>query len=239
MILLVAAAPLETELLRQTIPFRQLCGPTAESLFSISSQDDELILAHCGIGQINMASQLTLLLSHLQADKIILCGCGGAYPHSGLELGDIALATTEILADTGIATKTGFTPFDQLKIPQDQKLAPVFRQSYPLDGQLLNAAHKILGQVAAGPFATVSGCSGDRATSEQLQQRTGAICENMEGAAAAAVCCRRSLPLIEIRGISNFTGSRHKEDWDLPKGVLAAQQGVLKLLQHWTPGLIR
>ncbi|MCW8893304.1 MAG: futalosine hydrolase, partial [Deltaproteobacteria bacterium] len=61
----------------------------------------------------------------------------------------------------------------------------------------------------------------------------GGICENMEGAAAAQVCSAFDLPLLELRGISNPTGTRDPEQWDIIKGAEAAQLGILELLQNW------
>jgi futalosine hydrolase len=55
----------------------------------------------------------------------------------------------------------------------------------------------------------------------------------MEGAAAAQVCAEFSLPLLELRGISNPTGSRDPQLWDIKAGAEAAQRGLLQLLEQW------
>ena len=57
----------------------------------------------------------------------------------------------------------------------------------------------------------------------------------MEGAATAQVCAEYNLPLLEIRGISNPTGSRVPADWDLKLGAEAAQRAVMRLLENWPP----
>ena len=80
---------------------------------------------------------------------------------------------------------------------------------------------------------TISSCSGHPALSTELQQRTGGICENMEGAAAAQVCSEYQLPLLELRGISNPTGTRDTAQWDIKLGAETAQRVLLKILQHW------
>jgi futalosine hydrolase len=54
----------------------------------------------------------------------------------------------------------------------------------------------------------------------------------MEGAAAAQVCAEFSCPLLEVRGISNPTGTRANERWDIPLGMRVAQEAVLTLLQR-------
>jgi futalosine hydrolase len=56
----------------------------------------------------------------------------------------------------------------------------------------------------------------------------------MEGAAAAQVCEQFQLPLLEIRGISNPTGTRDPRQWDICKGTAAAQNAVIKLVDDWS-----
>jgi futalosine hydrolase len=56
----------------------------------------------------------------------------------------------------------------------------------------------------------------------------------MEGAAAAQVCEHLGVPLLELRGMSNPTGSRDPQQWDVVAGATAAQRAILKLLKHWS-----
>lgn len=68
-----------------------------------------------------------------------------------------------------------------------------------------------------GVIATVSWCSGDDGCAAGVVSRTGAIAEAMEGA-ACAVATQLSDPSIrtgELRVISNTTGNRSKQVWDL------------------------
>jgi futalosine hydrolase len=55
----------------------------------------------------------------------------------------------------------------------------------------------------------------------------------MEGAAVAQVCAEFDLPLLELRGISNPTGTRDPQQWNIVRGAEAAQTGILKLLGNW------
>lgn len=65
--------------------------------------------------------------------------------------------------------------------------------------------------------------------------RTGALCENMEGAAVALACRQLSVPMLELRGISNRVEDRDTRQWDLTAGMAAAQNAVKHLLDTW-PG---
>jgi futalosine hydrolase len=233
MILLLAAAPAETTLLRAELEQTQAYAHFPHHLFSGSINGNEVLLAHGGIGSVNMAIQTTRLLSQIPIDQVLLFGCGGHYPQAALKTGDISLATSETYGDLGVETGSGFIPLEQLDIPQNPQLGPPVTQKIALDPELLSWAQSILSQAATGPFVTVTRCSGTTDLSDQLQERTGGICENMEGIAVAEVCQRFHIPLLELRGMSNPTGTRDSKLWNIRLAVENAQRAVQKLLANW------
>lgn len=235
MLLIIAAVPLETALLRKRMQNRRGATFHNYQIFSGSLYEIPLLIAHSGVGQNAMAIQLTRLLTEYAPQAVLLCGCGGSYPNSGLRNGDLALASEEICGDLGVATKNGFIPLEQLDIPQQPELMPRILQRFPLQSKWSELARKALPQAKLGPFVTVNCCSGHPALSEELQRRTVGICENMEGAAAAQVCAAFDIPLLELRGISNPTGTRDPQQWDIERGAAAAQTGLLEILKHWPP----
>lgn len=235
MILILAAAPLETIILRKKIVDTQVFHCGSVQVFSGELQGQKILLSHGGIGAATMAMQLTRLLSEHAPRAVFLCGCGGSYPESGLEVGSLALATEEVFGDLGVATTERFIPLDQLELQHKPHLVPAIHSSFLLDSELHCWAQKILSKAISGLFVTVNCCSGNSDLSNQLQQRTGGICENMEGAAAAQVCAEFNLPLLELRGISNRTGTHDLRLWDIPLSVKVAQLAIMKLLENWPP----
>ncbi|MDX2480983.1 MAG: futalosine hydrolase [Desulfuromusa sp.] len=233
MLFILAAAPLETSILRKNMINPQILYCGSIQVFSGMLQGQKVLLSHGGIGQVNMTMQLTRLLSEYTPLAVLLCGCGGSYPDSGLQVGQLALAAKEIFGDLGVATADNFIPLDQLNLPQTPQLAPIIQQSFTLNSDLLKWAQEIFPTVVCGSFVTVNGCSGYPRLSTELQQRTGGICENMEGAAVARVCAEFEVPLLELRGISNPTGTRDPQQWDISRGAKAAQLGILELLENW------
>lgn len=231
MVLVLAATPMETALLRRHLAKTEVIPCADRELLRGELCNSGIWLAHGGIGAMLMAMQLTRILSSLRPSAVLLCGCGGSYPDSGLAVGDLALASTEVYGDCGVSTDKGFIPLENLQIPQDPRYAPVFQQSYELDPGLLHYAIRLLPKATCGTFVTVNNCSSSHERSRQLQRQTGGICENMEGAAVAQVCAEFSCPLLQIRGISNPTGTRAGHLWDIPRGVRVAQEGVMTLLQ--------
>jgi futalosine hydrolase len=87
--------------------------------------------------------------------------------------------------------------------------------------------------VHAGAFVTLSTCTGTAARARELEQRYHALCENMEGAAAAHVAEQHGIPWLEVRGISNIVEDRDLSKWDIPKAAAVVQDAVLRLLEAW------
>ena len=233
MLLIIAAVPAETKLLRRQLAEIETVTLADCQLIVGRLYQQPVLLAHSGVGPTAMAIRLTRLLENYPCSAVLLCGCGGSYPNSGLQIGTLALASSEVHGDLGVATATEFIPLDQLDIPQDPQLMPATRQRFDLQSPLLAWARQQLPEAACGGFVTVSCCSGHPQLSEDLQRRSGGICENMEGAAAAQVCAEFGLPLLELRGISNPTGSRDPQRWDIRAGSETAQRGLLLLLERW------
>ncbi|MDT8421558.1 MAG: futalosine hydrolase [Desulfuromonadales bacterium] len=236
MLLLIAATPLETRALRQQMQLEPASadqsyrGQTAAGL--------ETRLLHTGIGPASTAISLTRALERARPAAVLMVGCGGSYPGSGLANGALALASEEIFGDLGTATPEGFLPLEKMAIP----VTPPPVQRIPLHSELLQAASQLLTRAArnegkqfrCGPFVTVSTCSGTPRLSDELERRTAGICESMEGAAAALACACYRVPFLELRGISNPTGSRDPRQWDIEGGSATAQWGLSRILDSWS-----
>lgn len=235
MLLIIAAVPFETARLRNQLEHVRQHELGSCRVSSGTLLGHAVLLAHSGVGQTAMSLQLTRLLERYPIQAVLLCGCGGSYPNSGLQNGDLALASEEIFGDLGVSLEADFIPLAELDIPRQSGQMLPLQQSYPLQSPLTERARKILPHAAYGPFVSVNSCSGHPALSEQLAKRCNGICENMEGAAAAQVCHEYRLPLLELRGISNPTGTRDSDRWELKRGVEAAQQGLLQILKNMPP----
>ena len=194
-------------------------------------------LLHSGVGKANAAAAATLLALH-QPQALLVLGCGGALPGSQLQVGDLALASSEIFGDEGVLTLQGFQDLGAMHLPLPNSSSTPLYNTCPVDATWLRRAGEQLTPFAAGagialgtgPFVTVSTCSGTTAGGEILARRSGGICENMEGAAAALVCARHNIPFCELRGISNLVEDRNLARWDLAAAAQIAQQALITLL---------
>lgn len=206
-------------------------------LFRADVGGTELFIAQTGIGKVNAASAATHLLERYAPDLIVNTGCGGAFAGSGLEVGDLAVAQSESLADEGVQTPEGWRGLDLIGIPLYEGRGERIFNTVALDGELARraldcaAAHGF--RAGLGPFLTVSTCSGTAAQGEELLRRFPGVCENMEGAAVAHVALIYGVPCLEVRGISNMVEARDLARWDLKRAVGEVQRFLSAFLKQW------
>ncbi len=187
-------------------------------------------LLHTGIGSVNTTHALTCQLERQTPDLVLQFGIGGAYVPTGLPIRSVVLATEEIYGDVGVLTPDGWKPADEIGIPLVHGDPPHFNR-FPLDSGLVSTAAEICG-VRCGPFVTVSQCSGVQAVGDALHARFDALCESMEGAAAAHICTLYDVPFLEVRGISNLVEDRQPARWDIPGAADAAQSALIKIISN-------
>lgn len=199
----------------------------------------DVVLAATGIGKVNAAILSTAILEQFRIQKIIFFGVGGAYPGSGLAVGDIAIASKEIYGDEGVIDPGGWHSLRKIGIPLVDSGRKKFFNEYPVSplplpslntGKIVEASRGPF-NIKHGAFVTVSASTGTIERAKELEKRFHAICENMEGAAVAHLCTLYDIPLLEIRGISNIAGVRDRRRWDLELASRNCQQTVLTVLQ--------
>lgn len=242
MIVLAAAVPFETELLRTGIQHIRQSTLAGFSCVSGMLSGQEVSLIHTGIGKANAAAAATLMLETHHPRAVLCLGIGGAYPGSGLVPGDLALATEEIFGDEGAATPQGFQDMEALGFALHEQNGLKYFNRFPLSASLAQNASELLSRTGVpgnprqlcGPFVTVSACSSRTSIALEIERRTGGICENMEGAAIAQVCLRYDIPFCELRGISNLTEDRGLSAWDIRAGARTAQEAARILLSGLT-----
>jgi futalosine hydrolase len=233
MIAILAAVPIETELLRRSLSPCEVRSCGRRNYYRGTLAGRPVSLMHSGVGKANAAAAITSLLFTERPEAVVVIGCAGAYPDASLEIGEVALASEEIFGDEGVITPGGFIDMEELGFPLIVSGGARYYNRFASDPRLLHQARGILREPPVGPFVTVSTCSGILEVGRALAQRTGGICENMEGAAVAQVCALHNIPFLEIRGISNQVEDRDPSRWDLRRGAEAAQIAARHLLGNW------
>lgn len=190
-----------------------------------------------GLGAVNTAHALThRFLSAPRPSLVIQTGIAGAYVPTGISVGSVLLATEEMYADVGVITPEGWLPADAIGIPLVAASGerPALFNQYPCDPDLVARAATIAGPLVArtGRFLTLAQVTGVAALGDALHRRFNALCESMEGAAAAQVCAMYGVPFLEVRGVSNLVEDRNRDAWRVRDAAEAAQQVVRRLLDH-------
>ncbi len=81
-------------------------------VFSSGTVSGKLVIfGTSGMGKTNAAHAVTVLIERFSPSCIVNFGIGGAYPSSGLKVGDIAVAEKEVYADEGVLLKDGLHSF--------------------------------------------------------------------------------------------------------------------------------
>jgi futalosine hydrolase len=204
-LLVCIATPLEGQLLRERLG---------------TSPDVRLVCT--GVGTVNAAHAVTLEIARRPPDAIVVCGVGGAYPGSGLQVGDVVSAEMECYGDLGAATPSGFLDMKALGFPVVPSSVPLFNE-LPMHVWPVERRAK---------FVTVNTCTGTDAAARALEARTGGAVENMEGAAVAHVAHLHGVPVGEVRGISNMVTDRDTSRWRLKEAALAAQEALLSWMSR-------
>jgi futalosine hydrolase len=173
-----------------------------------------------GVGRTNAAAATTeAILRRTEGnvgglDAVLSAGVAGALPDGGLTPGEVVVATSCVYVEEGLVAPSGFLDMAGLGF----RLGDFEGNAVPVDPGLLGLLDQ---RFRAGPIATVATCSGTDAAAREVVRRTGAIAEAMEGAAVVHAARRLGVGAIELRAISNTTGDRDGQQWDLA-GALEA-----------------
>lgn len=235
-LLVLSAVAAELQLLISSLSERRQVEHPAWPVITGRLAGASLICCAAGPGTANAAGATAALIERYQPQLVLMTGCGGACPGSGLAIGDLTIAAEELFADLGVMTPEGWLDMQEMGLPLVTLEGDRHFNRIPLDGALTEQALRCAGSLGLKPlkgtFATVAACSGTTARGLELAQRYGVVCENMEGAAAALVCLRYGVPCLEIRGISNLVEDRDRTGWDIPAAVQAAQGFVITFLEQ-------
>lgn len=235
-VLIIAAMPQEILLLESSLAHSTRMKSTGFEYLEGRLGSLKIVVCAGGAGKINAAAATAVLIEKHHPRLVISTGSAGAYIGSGLSIGNLAVASEELLADEGVMLKDGWKDLSCMGLPA---LDNGGRQHFNSMALSRHASEKAM-QLAdyhgvflmRGRFATVSTCSGTVQRGAELVGRWNVIAENMEGAAVAQVCLRYGIDCLEIRGISNLVEERDMKKWDLPRAVGAAQRFVLKYLEE-------
>jgi futalosine hydrolase len=149
-------------------------------------------------------------------------------------LGQVVLARASVSAEEGLLTPDGFQTCAQIGFPLGPFEGNTVLPDPTLFQDLWSFVERRNGR--AGVIATVSTCSGTDEGARTVAARTGAIAEAMEGAAVGqatsrlgAMHARRAAAFAELRVISNTTGDRPAQRWDMKLAIRTLTEAASEL----------
>jgi len=235
-IVIIASIEKELSQLIRELKAEPIGDPGPRQVWRADSACGTIYLALTGIGKVNAAIVSTLLLERYSPRLLINTGCGGAYCGSGLQVGNLAIATAEVYGDEGVLTMDGWHSLELIGIPSVERKGNRYSNEFPLSMQAAAKTFQFAASlglpVRRGKFITVSTCSGTSHRGDELYNRFGGICENMEGAAIAHVSLLYDTDLLEVRGISNMVEDRDISKWDIPLSVEMVQRFIFKCIER-------
>ncbi|MFZ6768119.1 hypothetical protein ACO0LM_13745 [Undibacterium sp. Di26W] len=176
-------------------------------------QRDDVSTIISGVGLSATAHATTKLICQQKPDMLIMAGIAGAYPHSGLKIGDVCLVAAEVEGDLGFFTPAGFVHLAHLPIDMEFERRHTLACPHLPVNSLFPLARSMSLNAAMAPFVNTSEVD----------------LENMEGAAFFHTCLQENQAFLELRAISNFVNI-HSDEWDMQGSVKAMTAGLHRLI---------
>ena len=171
-----------------------------------------------GVGIPIALAQTLMIAGREQPARILNIGIAGAYPGSGLTIGDIVIGTEEVFGDVGVELPEA-PGFQSVR---DLSWGGSYQSPLPL------TVFPEFAGAATGRGCTVNLCTGTEATGRLRERLFDAQFETMEGAAVAYAGYRIFTAVCEIRAISNFASTRDMR----PENIQRALQSLTAYFQN-------
>ena len=193
---------------------------TSDNEYFVSKKYLNTGLFLCGVGMMEAAANLALLLTKFEVKNILHVGIAGSLT-DGLSLLDLVLVAEESYGDLGYFNKDvydlGFKDADQL--PFENK---ILYASQPIKEQL-NELTKVR-SISVNSLLTSEEDARNRG------QKYNAEIEHMEGIAIFYVALKKGIPVNSVRCISNVAGEPDKNNWKIKSACDRLSTYVLNLL---------
>ena len=145
--------------------------------------------------------------------SVILVGSCGAYPGSGLVIGDVVVPSRACLSSGDVA---------------EGRAALLSAGAIDLDVELVTG---LRGASHGGVVATTLGITTDDALASTMARVSGAVIEHLEVWAVARVCGHHGVPFAAALGVANDVGPLGREQWQVSHRV--AERAAASVVEAW------
>ncbi len=182
-----------------------------------------VVLAETGVGKVNAAMTVTLLLEHFRPSEVIFTGIAGALSDSFLP-GDIVVGERTAQHDLTVLLDTGQEKFsvrdpvsgerNPIYFACDERLlrlAEVASERLTLEG-VVTSRGKRTPRIRRGVIITGDAFVASSSKKRELRDLFQADAVEMEGAAVAQVCYQNGVPILLVRSISDKADESASQD---------------------------
>lgn len=166
-----------------------------------------------GVGLVGFSGNLLQVLTAKNYKRVILIGVAGAFPNSGLSVGDIVRVDSETVADEGYLNGGAYKPY--------------FRRPRVVLGTSAARAPQTIAELDGVRGCSVNMMTSDPQIIECRSEFFGAKVESMEGAAAFVIAKAVGIPVFEIRAVSNIVGETDQSKWKVVESLRALKKTVI------------
>ncbi len=245
-ILITAAVNQEVENLLRITEKLNVVHIGGRKTYQGSIKNQEVRILVTGPGSVNTVQAITACIENSRPILILQTGCAGAFQESGLQKGDIGIATEEIDIHLGLESEKPDTPPVELPFSVLRKGDAELKNRYPCSESLSDSAFKIVADffakekinVQKGPFITVSTITATHKSARKRYRQFSAVMEAMEGAGAAHLSIHYKIPFLEIRSASNMVGKRERAGWDIDLACKNSNKAVLAFIHLFEPEML-
>lgn len=189
-----------------------------------------VVLVRCGIGKVNAAIGTQILCDCFSVTHIVNTGIAGS------------LCARQDIGDMVVSRDVMHHDFDCVAFGYPMCRIPGMPESYPADSQLMALAEEAArqvnpGHVWQGRIASGDQFVADKALKQQIIDRTGALCTEMEGAAIAQTAYRNAVPFVILRAISDKADDSAHMDY--PTFEAQAAQRCAQVVMSLAKGLAK
>ncbi|MEN9203952.1 MAG: 5'-methylthioadenosine/adenosylhomocysteine nucleosidase [Thermostichus sp. DG02_3_bins_51] len=204
---ILGALPEEVAMLTEAMENRSTQTYLGRQFHQGSLHGQPVVVVQGGVGKVRAATTAALLVAHFPLRGILFTGVAGALAEH-LQMGDVVLAHAAIEHDFGTGRAEGFVLgidfIPELRHPLAEADSALYDLIWAQREKLLLRPFQgrdpvvHTGLVATGDVFVAHG-----GLRRQIQERTGALVVEMEGAAVVRVAQEAGLPCLLVRSVSD------------------------------------
>lgn len=227
---IIGAMDLEVEKLIEAMTDKKVVDYAKRTFYIGKLEGTDVVLARCGVGKVNAATCVQMMVDKFGITDIINTGVAGSL-NEKIDIGDIVLATGAVYHDleaTAFGYERGQVPQMQVfEFPTDEKLVDLAEKSC----KKVNPDVKVFrGRIASGDQFIA-----DKATKENIKKFFSPMCVEMEGCAMAHAAYLNSIGCLIIRAISDKADDSAEMDYPTfeREAAIHSAKMVLEMMRNF------